>query len=81
MTIKVRLVEDWRKAWKWSSMRFLGLSGTAELLLHYLKDVPQEVSQYIDPHVLSWIATGSFLLAGLGRITQVEKQDDGQHNQ
>lgn len=79
--IRLHLVDDWHKAWKWSSMRFLGLSGTAELVLHYFKDLPQEVTQYIDPHVISWVATGSFLLAGLGRITQVEKKDDGNTNQ
>jgi hypothetical protein len=78
MKLRLSLVEDWHKAWKWSSMRFMGVTGIAELVLHYFKDLPQEVAQYIDPHVLSWIATGSFLLAGLGRITQLEKPNDVQ---
>lgn len=76
--MKLRLVDDWHQAWKWSSMRFLGLSGFAELVLKFYKDIPQEVSQYIEPKVLSYIATGSFILAALGRITQVDKHDDTQ---
>lgn len=76
--MKLRLVDDWHKAWKWSSMRLMGLSGTAELALHYFKDLPDTVAIYIDPHVLSWIATGSFILAFLGRITSMEKKDDAQ---
>lgn len=59
-------------------MRFLGLSGTAEIALHYFKDLPQEVTQFIEPKVLSYIATGSFILAIAGRLTQVEKKDDRQ---
>lgn len=73
-SLRLKLVDDWHQAWKWSSMRFLGISGLAELILKYFKDIPQEITQYIDPHVLSWIATGSFILAGVGRLTQVEKK-------
>lgn len=76
--MKLQLVEDWRKAWKWSSMRLMALSGTAELALHFFKDLPAEVTIYIDPKVLSWLATGSFVLAFLGRITSVEKHNDVQ---
>lgn len=75
MTYKLKLVDDWHKAWKWSSMRLFGLSGVAELGLRYFKDLPQEVTQYIDHNILSWIATGSFVLAFLGRVTSVEKSD------
>lgn len=81
MGFRLRLVDDWRRAWKWSSMRFLGLSGAAELVLHYFKDLPQEVTQFIEPKVLSYVATSSFILAMLGRVTQVEKHNDGNDTQ
>lgn len=70
--IKVTLDNEWHRAWKFSSVRLAFLSGVAEIILKYLKDLPQEVAQYIDPHVLSWVATGSALLAVIGRMTQVE---------
>ena len=76
MLPRLRLIDDWHKAWKFSSMRLMGLSGLAELTLHYLKDLPQEVAQYIDPNVLHWIATIAFVLAGFGRITQVESKNE-----
>jgi hypothetical protein len=76
--MKLRLVDDWHQAWKWSSIRLMGLSGTAELALRFFKDLPTEVTQFIDPKVLSYIATGAFVLAFLGRLTQVEKHDDVQ---
>ncbi len=78
---RLRLVDDWHKAWQWSSVRLWGVSGLAELTLHYLKDLPQEVAQYIDPGVLHWIATIAFILAGAGRLTQVEKKHDGNDHQ
>lgn len=71
MSIKIKLVDDWKKAYKFSSMIFLAVSGGAEALLHYIHDVPQEVAQYIDADILKWIATVSFFLVGAGRVTQV----------
>lgn len=70
--IRVSLDKEAHLAWKFSSVRFAALGGIAEVVQHYLKDIPQEVTQYIDPHVLSWVSTASFLLAILGRVTQVE---------
>lgn len=72
--MKLRLVEDWHQAWRWSSMRLMGLAGTAELALHFFKDLPTEVTQYVEPKVLSYLATGSFILAFLGRVTQVDHE-------
>lgn len=76
--MKLRLVDDWHKAWKWSSVRLMALSGTADLALHYFKDLPDAVAIYINTDVLSYIATGAFILSFLGRVTQVEKKNDVQ---
>ena len=73
---RLHLVSDYKQAWKWSSMRLLGLSGIAELALKYFKDLPSEATQFIDPKVLSYVATGAFLLAFLGRITEMKKGSD-----
>jgi hypothetical protein len=72
--IRLRLIEDWKQAHKWSSMRFLALSAALQGALQ----APAYITQYLPQWVLQWTSIASFVclfLAGLGRITTLEKKD------
>jgi hypothetical protein len=73
MGMKLRLIEDWHHAYRWSSMRFLAAGGTAQLAL---ATAPQRVLDYAPQWALQGLSAFSLaciLLAGLGRITTTEK--------
>lgn len=74
--MKLRLVPDWHQAWKWSSVRLMALSGSIQTALVAF---PTTLSQYIPQHILSTLSTISLVilvLAGLGRVTEVEKHNE-----
>lgn len=73
-SIRIKLIEDWHQCWRWSSMRFLALGAALQGALQ----APAYVTQYLPSWVLQATSTASFaflILAGLGRITRVEKHD------
>lgn len=74
---RVRLVEDAKQAWRWSSIRFLALGGVVQ---GALVSAPATITQYVPDWLLRGLATFSLIciiLAGVGRMTQVEKSDVG----
>jgi xanthine/uracil permease len=74
LNVRLRLINDWRQAHKWSSMRFLAVSAALQASLQ----APAYVTQYLPQWVLQGASTASFaclFLAGLGRITKLEKND------
>lgn len=71
--LRLRLVTDWKQAWKWSSIRFLALGGAAQ---GTVIGCPAQVAQHIPEWV--WTALSEFslaciFLAAAGRITTTEK--------
>jgi hypothetical protein len=75
----VRLVSGWRRSWRWSSMRFLGLGGSIQLAL---VAAPDKVTTHVPEWVMSGLSTFALLcivLAGIGRITIVEPAPPGDH--
>lgn len=76
MGLRLRIVEDARHAWKWSSMRFLALGVTVQGAVFSADRMGLSV------HLPDWVlqAASSFsffcmIAAGVGRMTQVEKTD------
>lgn len=70
---RIRLVDGWKEAHRWSSIRFLALGGAAQLAL---VTTPQRVLDYAPAWALqglSILSIGCIFLAGAGRLTQVEK--------
>ena len=70
---RIRLVDDWKQAHRWSSMRFLAIGGAAQLAL---ATVPQRVLDYAPGWALQALSVTSLacvFLAGVGRLTNVEK--------
>lgn len=67
------LVEDWKQAHRWSSMRFLALGGAAQAALQF---APQRVLDYAPGWALqglSILTLACIFLAGAGRLTKLEK--------
>lgn len=77
--VRLRLVNDWHNAWKWSSIRFLLIGGAIQTgLLAF----PDKLLQYVPNWLLSALsvfALGCVIAAGIGRITTTEPPNDG-HN-
>ena len=73
--LRLRLIDDSNKAWKFSSMRFLAVGGAIQ---GALQAAPGSVTQYVPQWALQAAGTISFaciIMAGLGRLTVVEKND------
>jgi hypothetical protein len=69
MEMKLRLIDNWHRAWRWSSIRFLALGGVTQAAL---LTTPATVLQYVPQWALQGLAVFSLacvLAAGLGRIT------------
>lgn len=70
---KLKLIADWRNAWRWSSIRFLAAGGVVQgALLAF----PTQLQQYLPP----WLLTGlsefalfCIIAGGVGRITTMER--------
>lgn len=67
--MQLRLIPDWRRAWKWSSVRFVAVAAGLQLTLLAF---PQQLQAALP----EWVVQGTALLclvgAALGRITTTE---------
>lgn len=73
--VKLRFVDDWHQAWRWSSIRFLAVGGAVQVALLAF---PAQLAQYIPGPVLSGLATFSLICTiagGIGRITTIDPKD------
>lgn len=75
-TLRLRLIDDWKRAWRWSSVRLLAIAVAVQttLLAFPLKD-------YVPQWIISTLATAALLItlaAGLGRITTTEPANEPQ---
>jgi hypothetical protein len=84
--VKIRLVDDWKRAWKWSEMRIMlvlsALLTAAPHLAQMLADNWPSVYPYVQtyfPQIQQtfWPAAGVGL-AMVARVLEVVKHDDAQ---
>lgn len=71
--LRLRLVDDYRQAWKWSSIRFLLLGGAVQTTV---VTCPAAVAQHVPEWVwqcLSCFSLFCILAAAAGRVTTTEK--------
>ncbi len=74
--VKLRLVNDWRHAWKWSSIRFLATGGAIQTVV---VTCPAGVAQHVPEWVwqtMSCFALFCMVAAGMGRVTTIEPKDE-----
>lgn len=70
---RLRLIYDWKQAWRWSSMRFLAVGGVIQ---GSLLAFPAQLQQYLPPWLLSGLAEFALfcvIAGGVSRITFMEK--------
>lgn len=76
---QLSIVEDWRRAWKWASIRTPALGimimGLAQILGQAWTGLPPSLQQYI-PHA-DKIAMFLFTVSMVGRVFKLEKKPDG----
>ncbi len=71
----IRLIPDWRKAWKFGSIQFLAVGGACQLTLVTL---PAKVAEHTPEWIMQSLSIGGVacvFLAGLARVTKKEKPD------
>lgn len=74
--LRLRVITDWRQAWKWSSMRFIALGASAQAAV--LASDRMGLSAHVPDWVLqalSCLALFCILAAGVGRVTTIDKPE------
>ena len=73
------IIEDWRRAWKWASVRTPALGIMIMTFAHFLGEswsgLPASLQQYI-PHA-DKIAMFLFIVSMVGRLCKLEKKPNG----
>jgi hypothetical protein len=71
--MQFRLIPDWKHAWRWSSVRLVGVAAGMQITLMAF---PQQLQANLPP----WLLQGASILclvgAALGRITTTEPQHE-----
>ncbi len=61
----MRLVDDWKSAWKWLSVQFVAAAGSVQLAVLAF---PDTLRQYLPDWVTHLVAVGLLAAAVLGRL-------------
>lgn len=69
---RLRLIDDWHRCWRWSSVWFMAIAAAAQTALM----IPGLVLQYAPQWLLQTLATLAIVGAFLGRITKMEEHHD-----
>ena len=67
----MKLVEDWKKFWKWASVQLAALS---VVVMQLYEQVPQ-FQQYIPDKVFHNIMSGLVALIIVGRVFQLDRKN------
>lgn len=70
--MKLRLIDDWHRCWRWSSVWFMAAAAAAQTALM----IPGLVLQYAPQWLLQTLATIAIIGAFIGRLTTTEKPHD-----
>lgn len=74
--LKARLVDDWRNAWRWWSVRWNALGTVLLPLLTAVPAMPAEVQAML-PLKARALAAGLYMLVGIAfRVTQQKRRPD-----
>jgi hypothetical protein len=57
----MKLVANWKSAWRWMSMQFIAFAALWE-------SIPLEAKAVLEPSTQSWITLGLLVAAGMGRM-------------
>ena len=54
--MRIKLVDDWRKAHKWLSTQLCLVAASVSLAYEYLPAVREFIAPYVSPHVMAGLA-------------------------
>lgn len=66
--MKMKLVEDWKKLWKWASVQLAALS---VVVIQLYEQIPQ-FQAYIPDKVFHYVMTGLVAFIILGRVVKFD---------
>lgn len=64
--MKRKLVDDWNKAWKWASVRFMAIAAAIQGAWMF---IPEDMRNSIPHDMLQQITVALLILGLIGRIT------------
>jgi hypothetical protein len=72
----LKLVWDWRDAWKWASIQVAAVSGALQLAI---VSFPDTMRQYLPDWLTHWVAIFCFAAIAVARVTATKEQPDVLH--
>ena len=73
--IKLQLVEDWRKAWRWFSVNAMIAAGAIQ---GAWLQIPDDMRAHIPEHLISGATIALLILGVAGRLIKQGVEDDKQ---
>lgn len=73
--VEARMVDDWRQAWRWGSMRWMALSALLQTLADAWGSVPATVTAHIPKGIVQAMAVLTIILALQARLTKAKGAD------
>jgi len=67
----MKLVDNWKQSWRWSSMQVAGLGAT---ICGAWEVLPNEFKKAFTADEIRWLACGSFLLINIVRIIDFSRK-------
>lgn len=75
LRVEARMVDDWRQAWRWGSMRWMALSALLQTLADAWGSVPATVTAHVPKSIVQAMAVLTILLALQARVTKTKGAD------
>jgi protein-S-isoprenylcysteine O-methyltransferase Ste14 len=67
----MRLVDDWRRCWRWFSTQAMVLAGALQGAWLF---IPEDMKASIPPSIVQWVTVGLLALGVAGRLVKQEKK-------
>lgn len=67
--MKIRLVDDWQRAWRWASVNCMVLAGAVQGAWLY---IPEDMRDSVPQKVVTGITIGILVLGVIGRVFKKE---------
>ena len=78
MNIKLRLIDEWKKAWKLGSIQLVAfftiLFSMGPTLLNTWVFIPQDLKDALPQGTAKLVAVAAFILVALGRVFKIERK-------
>lgn len=65
--MSIKLVDDWRQAWRWISINSMTLAGSMQLTWI---NIPDDLRQGFDPILINYLTVGLLVLGIVGRLVK-----------